>query len=208
MAGMAVVGLPEFLATVGVPAVTISAASGSRHGWQLGALEQALLPAVAAGVHAQVVFEIGTFDGGTSLAVAKALPAGATVHTIDLPDDAFDATQGPNDFRSRDVGRAFRDYHDPSSASIVQHRADTKTFDFSPWHRSVDLVLVDGAHDREHGLADSRTALDLVRPGGLVFWDDFEPYWHGLIDGIVTAVGAERLTKIARTSLAYFQAPG
>ena len=80
------------------------------------------------------------------------------------------------------------------------------TFDFAPWHGAIDLVLVDGAHDFEHGVADSRTAMALARPGGWIFWDDFEPYWHGLVKGIVSAVGAQQLTKIERTSLAFTRA--
>ena len=39
-------------------------------------------------------------------------------------------------------------------------------FDFSPYERSIDLVFVDAAHDYSHRLADSRTALRLVKPGG------------------------------------------
>lgn len=197
------VSVPEFLSEVGVSSLAIESADRARHDWQLGVVEQAMLPAVAKAVGATLAFEIGTFDGGTTLALADALPPSAAVHTIDLPDDAFSATQDPSSFGPSDVGRAFRNAEVRERAEIVQHRCDTKTFDFSPWFGKVDLVLVDGAHDRIHGVADSQTALRLVRPGGLVFWDDFEPYWHGMIDGIIKTAGAGRLTKISRTSLAY-----
>lgn len=195
------VSVPALLAEAGVDRLLLEADAGPGHDWQIGALEQALLQAVAARPEVRTAFEIGTFDGGTTLALAEAIGDGGTVHTIDLPADAFDRTQDPDAFGGEDVGRAYRSSASPATERIVQHRGDSTTFDFSPWHGTVDLVLVDGAHDHEHGVADSRTALELVAPGGWIFWDDAEPWWHGLVDGIIDTVGADRLTKVARTSL-------
>lgn len=203
---LASMSIPEFIAHTGAVELRIEADAAVRHGWQIGAIEQQLLGMVArAGV--QTAFEIGTFDGGTTRALAEAVGSGGTVHTIDLEDAAFDQTQHPREFTSADVGRAFRGSSEEGIAEIVQHRGDTLTFDFTLWRSAIDLVLVDGAHDFEHGLADSRAALTLARPGGWIFWDDFEPYWHGLVNGIVSAVGAQQLTKIERTSLAFIRAP-
>lgn len=195
------VSVPALLAEAGVDRLLLTADAGEGHDWQIGALEQALLQAVAARPEVATAFEVGTFDGGTTLALAEAIGEGGVVHTIDLPADAFDRTQDPDAFGGDDVGRAYRAATSPAVERIVQHRGDSTTFDFSPWHGTIDLVLVDGAHDHEHGVADSRTALDLVAPGGWVFWDDAEPWWHGLVDGIIDTVGAARLTKVARTSL-------
>jgi predicted O-methyltransferase YrrM len=201
------VTVPEFLQEIGSAGVTIPPADGRHHGWQIGALEQALLAEVTRSVPAETCFELGTFDGGTTLALAKAIGPGGVVHTIDLPDEQFDTTQSPTAFISSDVGRAFRETASQGRAEIVQHRGDSMTFDFTPWRGTMDVVLVDGAHDHAHGAADSRTALMLARPGGWVVWDDVEPYWHGLVHGITSVVAAERLTKIARTSLAYLRTP-
>ena len=141
------------------------------------------------------------------MALAQAAGPSGVVHTIDLPNDRFDLTQSPAAFTSNDIGREFRDGPSRIAREIIQHRGDTTTFDFSPWRATMDLVLVDGAHDHEHGVADSTTALMLARRGGWIFWDDFEPYWHGLVHGIVAVVGADRLTKISRTSLAFLRVP-
>ncbi|MGD9703393.1 MAG: class I SAM-dependent methyltransferase [Acidimicrobiia bacterium] len=187
--------------------VTVRSSGGQNHGWQIGALEQALLAEVARSMSAKASFELGTFDGGTTLALAEAIGPGGVVHTIDLPDDRFDQTQAPAAFTSRDVGRAFREAAPTGRAEIVQHRGDTTTYDFTAWRDTMDLVLVDGAHDHAHGVADSNSALLLARRGGWIFWDDFEPYWHGLVHGIVSVVGADRLTKISRTSLAFLRVP-
>ena len=197
------VTVPELLRMVGSAGLTIPPATTEHHRWQIGAVEQALLAEIARCSGARSAFELGTFDGGTTLALANAIGSDGIVHTIDLPDEAFDRTQSPSAFTSNDIGRAYRQAPDEPRAEIVQHRGDTTVFDFSQWAGAIDLVLVDGAHDRDHGVSDSTTALALVRPGGWVFWDDVEPYWHGLVDGIISTVGADRLTKVARTSLAF-----
>ncbi len=205
--GVRLVTLQEAMSQFDIDSVALKPAIGGTHPWQIGVVEQSLLAALVARRAATRVFEIGTFDGGTTLAVSQALPQSSEVHTIDLTDDAFDATQSPDAFTGADVGHQFRGVDPADRAQIIQHRADTRKFDFSPWQASVDVVLVDAGHDYEAGLRDSLTALQLVRPGGLVFWDDFEAYWHGLVRGVIEIVGASNLTKIARTSLAYYQAP-
>jgi hypothetical protein len=39
--------------------------------------------------------------------------------------------------------------------------------------RRLDLVFVDGSHARSYVESDSRKALRMVRPGGIVFWHDY-----------------------------------
>jgi predicted O-methyltransferase YrrM len=88
---------------------------------------------------------------------------------------------------------------------ITQLRIDSITLDTCDERGSYDLVLVDGAHDYEHGVRDSRTALDLVAPHGIVLWDDFSPFWHGLVRGIVEVAGPTgRLRRISGTAFAIY----
>jgi hypothetical protein len=37
-----------------------------------------------------------------------------------------------------------------------------------------------------------------------VLWDDFEPYWHGLVNGICDAMAGRRLGRLAGTALAVY----
>jgi hypothetical protein len=67
-------------------------------------------------------------------------------------------------------------------------------------------VLVDGGHEYENGVADTLAALVLVRPGGIVLWDDFEPYWHGLVNGISDAMRGRRICRLAGTAFAVYVA--
>jgi len=46
-----------------------------------------------------------------------------------------------------------------------------------------DLIFVDGSHEFEHVVADSRLALELLAPGGILVWHDYRPndyYNNGL----------------------------
>lgn len=155
---------------------------------------------------AKTIFEIGTFDGATTavLAEAQASVGDGDVFTLDLPADRFDATQDPEAFDGSMVGHMFRGH--PQAGRITQLRGDSLSFDFSPWWGQADIVLVDAAHDEIHGRADSRTALQLVRSGGLVFWDDFSPYWHGLVRGVCEATSGRPLRRIVGTTFAVLSA--
>lgn len=184
--------------------VTIEPAA-ARHAWSLGAAEQFVLQAILAGRDVQSAFEIGTFNGGTTRILAEGLPDDGRVTTMDLPPAAFDATQSPDDFTGVDVGRAYRD--SPAAGKITQLFQDSLTFDPSPYAARYDLVLVDGGHEYEHGVADTRSALRLVAPGGIILWDDFNAYWHGLVRGICQEMAGRALGRLAGTSLGVYVAP-
>jgi predicted O-methyltransferase YrrM len=174
----------------------------TRHAWSLGAAEQLTLQILISARGCNTAFEIGTFNGGTTRLIAEALPDEGRVWTLDLMPDEFDATQSPNDFVASDVGLAYRGT--PSAHKVTQLYGDSLTYDFGPYEQSADLVLVDGGHEYANGMADTLTALRLVRPGGVVLWDDFEPYWHGLVSGICDAMAGRRLERLAGTTFAVY----
>jgi predicted O-methyltransferase YrrM len=178
------------------------APTSSRHAWSLGVAEQLILQVLVRARGCHTAFEIGTFNGGTTRLLAEALPADGRVWTIDLPQSQFDATQAPAEFDGSKVGMAYRD--SPDAGKITQIFGDSLAYDFSSHERSSDLVLVDGGHEYVNGLADTKTALQLIRPGGIVLWDDFQPYWHGLVNGICDAMDGRRLGRLAGTSYAVY----
>ena len=83
---------------------------------------------------------------------------------------------------------------------VKQLFGNSLEFDFSPYERSIDLVFVDAAHDYPHGFADSRTALRLVRPGGVVLWHDFDAHFPGLVHGIIEATAGLPLKRLGMHS--------
>ena len=195
--------LPEIeladLAPSATLTVRVPRASG-RTAWSLGAAEQIVIQALIASFGCRTAFEIGTCDGGTTLLLAESLPEDGHVWTLDLPPREFDAMQPTSPIRGNEVGRAYRG--SLRAQNITQLAGDSLTYDFSEYHRSSDLVVVDGGHEYENGFSDSRAALAIVRPGGLILWDDFQPFWHGLVNGICDAMKNRKLARLAGTSLA------
>jgi predicted O-methyltransferase YrrM len=201
IAALPAIELPEL--TSGATNVRIRLPSArDRHPWSLGVAEQLILQTLVQARHCRTAFEIGTFNGGTTRLIAEALPDEGEIWTIDLPPAQFSATQAPEDFEASDVGAAYRD--SPSASKVTQLFGDSLRFDFTPYAASADLVLVDGGHEYEHGVADTATALSLVKPGGVILWDDFAPYWHGLVSGICEAMAGRRLGRLPGTSFAAF----
>lgn len=149
------------------------------------------------------ILEIGTYDGATTLLLARAAPD-AEIFTLDLPpESAGSATvTWETDNAAAGVGSRFRG--DPDAVRITQLLGDSRTFDFSPWHGTIDLVLVDGGHAYEPAKADTGSAQKLLASGGMIIWDDYTVGWPG----VVRAVDESGLSviRLAGTDLAVHDA--
>jgi len=117
------------------------------------------------------VFEIGTHRGRTTRLIADYSGAHTRIHTMDLPPERMMEARCFPEARSALIGEQFRNH--PMRAKITQLYADSQTFDFSPYQASMDLVFVDGDHTYEGVKRDSENALRMIRPGGLILWDDY-----------------------------------
>jgi predicted O-methyltransferase YrrM len=133
------------------------------------------------------IFEVGTFDGRTTVTLAANAPAGTVVHTLDLPAGA------PTAYALRPTERAFVDKaesgarlrgHD-AAASVHQLYGDSATFDFSAHH--AEFVFVDGSHAYAYVRNDSERALQLTaataRGRGTIVWHDYGA-WDGVTRGL------------------------
>jgi predicted O-methyltransferase YrrM len=128
----------------------------------------------------RALFEIGTFDGRTTLALTMNAPDNAAVCTLDLPPKT------PTNHSIERAERAFVDKPQSgarflgtdAAAKIRQLYGDSATFDFS--QHAADFVFVDGSHAYEYVLNDSERALSLLknRPGTVV-WHDYGA-WVGV----------------------------
>lgn len=147
-------------------------------------LELMTLVAMVRSMDPRRIFEIGTFDGRTTLNLAANSHPEARVFTLDLPRSDLDATSlrvssGDRAFIAKDESGA-RFHGRPESARIEQLFGDSARFDFSPYTGSVDFVFIDGSHAYEYVLKDTETALRLMSPrGGVVFWHDYG-IWPGV----------------------------
>lgn len=137
------------------------------------------LLAIAQAINAQRVFEIGTFTGLTTLALALNLPD-ATIHTLDLPPHTKGSLQmGQHDHQylpDASLQRVYKDTHQ-EAARIVQHEGDSANFAFGDFGEQFDLVYVDGAHSYEYVQNDTEAAFQIVSANGAIVWDDYSRAW-------------------------------
>jgi predicted O-methyltransferase YrrM len=149
----------------------------------VSAFEGLVLGAIIATRGPQRIFEFGTFDGRTSLIMAANAPT-AEIFTLDLPADQIaDAalTIGAGDVNYIDKAEiGARIPSSPHAPHITMLRGDSATFDYSPYHGSVDVAFVDACHEYDYVLSDSRHAATMLRStGGTIVWHDYS-VWTGV----------------------------
>ncbi|MDO6434154.1 class I SAM-dependent methyltransferase [Flavitalea sp. BT771] len=123
------------------------------------------------------VFEIGTFDGRTTRAIAMNLSGGeGKVYTLNLPpeSDTVSLQTGHIDVElATKVVSGERFLNTPQEKLIQQVWGDSAKFDFTPYAGKMDAVFIDGAHSEEYAASDTKNALQLIKPeGGVILWHD------------------------------------
>jgi predicted O-methyltransferase YrrM len=174
--------------------------------YNMDPMEQYCLAVIAQLRQPTNVFEIGTFDGATSLLLARIAP-GATVYTLDLPPETVQAADDSLTAALNRVdgeGSRFRDT--PEAARIVQLYGDSRTFDFRPYYGKMDLVIVDGGHASDCVIPDTENAFAMLAPGGIVVWDDYTPHWPNVVAAVDAAAGRRGLSlhRILSTEFAVY----
>ena len=88
--------------------------------------------------------------------------------------------------------------------------ADSMTYDFGRL-APLDFAFLDGGHDLEHVLNDSRKAYEALAPGGWLVWHDFDSPvpWVRVREAIERLGFAEPVMHVAGTEVAFLrkQAP-
>ncbi|HMH23188.1 MAG TPA: class I SAM-dependent methyltransferase [Puia sp.] len=123
------------------------------------------------------IFEIGTFDGRTTRAMAmNLLNEEGKIYTLNLPPDTADVSL---DTHQIDVGLASkvvsgeRFINTPQEKLIRQLWGDSATFDFSPYFNKMDMVFIDGAHSEDYARIDTQNSIKLIKAGGgIIAWHD------------------------------------
>lgn len=116
------------------------------------------LAAICRHLRPRRVFEIGTYTGSSTLLMAMNLPDQTEILTLDLEP-------------SETVGSVYRGTNQVSK--IRQLYGNSLTFDFGPFRDSVDLVFVDANHTYDCVKSDTEKAFELLRPNGVIIWDDY-----------------------------------
>ena len=157
-----------------------------------------------------MLFEIGTFDGRTTLNMAVNAGPGATVHTLDLPQSEISTSASrihAHEVVYADKPHSGERYRGTDAEkSILQLYGDSGTLDFSEYYGTMDFVFIDGSHTYDYVINDSLHALRMLTPqGGTIVWHDY-----GRWDGVTAALNQLRrkrpefasVVSIAGTTLA------
>ena len=149
-------------------------------------------------------FEIGTYLGRTTRLIAEHAPTDAVVYTLDLP---FESKQARTDWQGQIEQVDEARHHQSLGPNIVRLFGNSRTFDFSPYYGRMDLVYVDGDHSYEGVASDTVQAMHMVKPGGLVIWDDYHAAWPGVVRCLEETATTHELQHLAMTRLACYRAP-
>ena len=148
--------------------------------------------AIAKALNARRIFEIGTYRGQTTCALAQVCPE-AEVFTLNLPPEA-DPRYAP--FLGWYIRKSpFRD-------RIHQLFSNSFSFDTTPYRKSMDLVFIDGDHSYDAVKNDTQKALELLRPGGILLWHDFAGKCPGVVRWVEEFSQGHPLFCLRKTCLA------
>jgi len=190
----------------GVDLLPIVGATSDLEAWILAVLSK----------RAKTLFEFGTASGRTSYLWARNSPDDARITTLTLgPGEASayrtEAGDAEGDVRNALEESTFSTFYysgTPAASKITQLYGDSKAFDESPWIGQCDVVFVDGSHALSYVQSDSRKALKMVRPGGVILWHDYRgPRLPGVYDALNVLARALPLKHIAGTSLVFYRRP-
>jgi predicted O-methyltransferase YrrM len=145
------------------------------------AFELLAITALVKDKNCNTIFEIGTYDGRTTRAMALNLSTSSgKIYTLNLPPENSSAVlqTGIVDLQlATKVISGDRFLNTPQEKNIEQVWGDSAIFDFSPYYQKVDLVFIDGAHSKAYVANDTAQALKMIKPsGGWVIWHD-APYF-------------------------------
>lgn len=135
----------------------------------------------------KICFEIGTFDGRTTENMANNQPVDGLCYTLDLPppEKPADLATGTGlTLASGDESYILKEKSGGRISSsaladkkIIQLYGDSAKYDYSALKGQVDLMFIDGSHSYEYVKSDTEVAWEMVKPGGMILWHDYNSRW-------------------------------
>ena len=190
---------------IGRGAIRVPGGTSDAESWVLSVLAK----------DAQRMFEFGTCTGKTAYLWARNQPPGGKVTTLTLaPDQIGDYRSADGDdplaaryARNESAFTGFLYSGTEVEGRIEQLFGDSKTFDESPYRECCDVVFVDGSHAYSYVVSDSRKALQMVKPGGVVLWHDYNSATTGVFRALNELAKALPLVHLEGTDLVAYHVP-
>ena len=152
------------------------------------------------------IFEIGSYDGLTTAVFILNSPPEARILSLDLPPEA---PEGRTSLESdKDLVAARHLGSVPRALGLnryTQLLSDSMVFDPEPYANSIDLGLVDAAHDAEHVRNDTVKMARMMTDEGMVFWHDYggKGAFRPLAAYLESVAKRRPIYRIPETSLAW-----
>jgi predicted O-methyltransferase YrrM len=158
------------------------------------------------------IFEIGTFNGRTTLNMAANTSSETQIYTLDLPSEEIAKTKfriktGEKKFINKVISGT-QYIGTPYETKITQIYSDSATYDYSRYLNAIDIVFIDGSHTYDYVVNDTNIALNLLRNGkGIILWHDYG--WNEVIRALNEFYTEDprfsNLKNITGTSIAIIQ---
>ena len=153
-------------------------------------VETQILASLVAYLKPKTIFEIGTYNGFTTIHFASNSPPDTRVYTLDLPADfgkQFSGAKKLSNYSYDDLlvvklsmknihNRVFHNH--PTQKKITELFGDSMNFDFSPYYKKMDLVYIDGSHAYKYVESDTHNAFKMLTDNGVIIWHDFDFIIH------------------------------
>lgn len=170
--------------------------------------ELVILSTVCAYLKPDLLFEFGTYDGLTTLHFAMNSGQDARVITTDLdPDDPARQIITDDTFYTRNVTVGAHFHQKKEESKIEQIYVNSTQFDHRPLRKKVGLIFIDGGHTDEIVRSDTRKALEMVIPGGVIFWHDYVYTQVGVYTWLNELSSSVALMSVPDTTLVYYVSP-
>lgn len=124
------------------------------------------------------IFEIGTFDGLTTINMAINAPSNSEIYTLDIPQNSIENSRFKiDDYNKSMIFNSYKKYYiklfEKTFSNIHILEEDSGKFDFTNFYNQIDLVFVDGSHTFNYCYYDSMEAIKMVSEGGIILWHDY-----------------------------------
>ena len=162
-------------------------------------METHFMSTLVAGYAPKTIFEIGTYNGFTTLHMAVNSPEDCKIYTLDLPPEYDLSKPQGNSYddvlvmqlSQSSIAKRFYKNH-PLRFKVIELFGDSSAFDFTPYLGKIDMVFIDGNHSMEFVKKDSENAFKMVSENGLIIWHDFDYIIHKDVFTYLKALSKQR----------------
>ncbi|GEM_PF-2548694 len=157
------------------------------------------------------VFEIGTFNGNTTLQMAVNSSEDCKIFTLDLDsrEKLEKLKYSLYGDEKKYVGSSELVFQGtPYEKKITRLLGDSARFDFKPYYGQMDFVFIDGSHAFDYVKSDTEAGLRMLKRGGVVVWDDYDPSWPDVVRYLDHLAREKPIFWVAGTSLCFYESRG